>query len=99
MFRKTVSRREVPISSELLQSLPRAREIGQLHLRVLAREDDACLRPESNPRAVKTPSKWQTRQKIYRSSVARWRRYEPWLGPLSALVDEAPQSDADLARS
>jgi tetratricopeptide (TPR) repeat protein len=60
---------------------------------------DACLRPESNPRAVKTPSKWQTRQKIYRSSVARWRRYEPWLGPLSALVDEAPQSDADLARS
>ena len=49
--------------------------------------DDACLRPESNPRAVKTPSKWQTRQPIYRSSVARWRRYEPWLGPLRALVD------------
>ena len=48
---------------------------------------DACLRPESNPRAVKTPSKWQTRQPIYRSSVARWRRYEPWLGPLSALVE------------
>jgi hypothetical protein len=36
---------------------------------------------------VKTPSKWQTRQPIYRSSVARWRRYEPWLGPLCALVD------------
>ena len=48
---------------------------------------DACLRPESNPRAVKTPSKWQTRQPIYRTSVERWRRYEPWLGPLSALVD------------
>jgi Flp pilus assembly protein TadD len=48
---------------------------------------DACLHPESNPRAVKTPSKWQTRQPIYRSSVARWRRYEPWLGPLAALVD------------
>jgi tetratricopeptide (TPR) repeat protein len=48
---------------------------------------DACLRPESNPRAVKTPSKWQTRQPIYRTSVARWRRYEPWLGPLGALVD------------
>jgi tetratricopeptide (TPR) repeat protein len=47
----------------------------------------ACLRPESNPRAVKTPSKWQTRQPIYRSSVARWRRYEPWLGPLRELVD------------
>jgi len=49
--------------------------------------DDACLRPESNPRAVKTPSKWQTRQPIYRTSVERWRRYEPWLGPLRALVD------------
>ena len=49
---------------------------------------DACLRPESNPRAVKTPSKWQTRQPIYRSSVERWRRYEPWLGPLRALIDD-----------
>lgn len=48
---------------------------------------DACLRPESNPRAVRTPSKWQTRQPIYRTSIARWRRYEPWLGPLRALVD------------
>ena len=50
--------------------------------------DDACLRPEGNPRAVKTPSKWQTRQPIFRTSVARWRRYEPWLGPLRALVDD-----------
>jgi tetratricopeptide (TPR) repeat protein len=50
--------------------------------------DDACLRPEANPRAVRTPSKWQTRQKIYRTSVARWRRYEPWLGPLRMLVDQ-----------
>jgi tetratricopeptide (TPR) repeat protein len=60
---------------------------------------DACLRPESNPRAVKTPSKWQTRQPIYRTSVARWRRYEPWLGPLRALVNEALAVDADAARS
>ena len=48
---------------------------------------DACLRPECNPRAVNTPSKWQARQPIYRTSVARWRRYEPWLGPLRALTD------------
>src|SRR5215469_1963795 len=60
---------------------------------------DACLRPESNPRAVKTPSKWQTRQPIYRTSVARWRRYEPWLGPLRALVDDASETDAANARS
>jgi len=49
--------------------------------------DDACLSPERNPRAVKTPSKWQTRQPIYRNSVARWRRYQPWLGPLAALME------------
>jgi tetratricopeptide (TPR) repeat protein len=59
----------------------------------------ACLRPECNPRAVKTPSKWQTRQPIYRNSVARWRRYEPWLGPLRALVDEGSEPVAAIARS
>jgi tetratricopeptide (TPR) repeat protein len=60
---------------------------------------DACLRPECNPRAVKTPSKWQTRQPIYRTSVARWRRYEPWLGPLRALVDDGSEPDVGIARS
>ena len=60
---------------------------------------DACLRPESNPRAVKTPSKWQTRQPIYRTSVARWRRYEPWLGPLRALVEDGSELDAAVDRS
>jgi tetratricopeptide (TPR) repeat protein len=58
---------------------------------------DACLRPELNLRAVKTPSKWQTRQPIYRTSVARWRLYEPWLGPLRALVDDGPELDARIA--
>jgi Flp pilus assembly protein TadD len=58
---------------------------------------DACLRPESNLRAVKTPSKWQTRQPIYRTSVARWRRYEPWLGPLRALVDDGSELDSGVA--
>jgi tetratricopeptide (TPR) repeat protein len=60
---------------------------------------DACLRHERNPRAVKTPSKWQTRQPIYRTSVARWRRYEPWLGLLRALVDDGSEADAGIARS
>jgi hypothetical protein len=43
---------------------------------------DACLRPDENHDSVKTASKWQVRQPIYRSSVARWRRYEPWIGEL-----------------
>ena len=47
--------------------------------------DDACLRPEANPDAIRTSSKWQARQPVYRSSVERWRRYEPWLGELRAL--------------
>ena len=59
----------------------------------------ACLHPESNPRAVRTPSKWQTRQPIYRTSVARWRRYEPWLGPLRALLDDSTELDAGTTRS
>ncbi len=59
---------------------------------------DACLRPESNPRAVNTASKWQARQPIYRTSVERWRRYEPWLGPLRELVDEGSELEAGIAR-
>jgi len=48
--------------------------------------DAACLVPERNATAVKTASKWQARQPIYRSSVDRWRRYEPWIGELRELV-------------
>jgi tetratricopeptide (TPR) repeat protein len=51
--------------------------------------NDACLSPHLNPRAVRTPSKWQTRQPINGSSVARWRRYAPWLGALGALAEGA----------
>jgi hypothetical protein len=48
--------------------------------------DDACLRPEHNARVIKTPSKWQARQPIHCDAIDFWRRYEPWLGPLAALV-------------
>ena len=50
--------------------------------------DDACLRPEQNPDVVKTASTWQARQPIYRSSVERWRHYEPWLGGLAELLPQ-----------
>jgi tetratricopeptide (TPR) repeat protein len=46
----------------------------------------ACLRPEQNRRVVKTSSAWQVRQPIYNASLERWRRYEPWLGPLRDLA-------------
>jgi len=51
--------------------------------------NDACLSPHLNSGVVRTPSKWQARQRINQDSVQRWRRYEPWLGPLGALLEEA----------
>lgn len=50
--------------------------------------DDACLAPQRNGRAVKTSSQWQVRQPIYKTSVERWRRYEPWLGELRELLPD-----------
>jgi hypothetical protein len=47
--------------------------------------DPRCLEFHSNARQVGTASAWQVRQKIYRSSVARWRNYEKFLGPLKSL--------------
>jgi tetratricopeptide (TPR) repeat protein len=53
--------------------------------------DDACLAPHRNQGRIRTPSAWQARQPIYRTSVERWRRYEPWLGELRQLMP----ADAD----
>ncbi|MGH7025197.1 MAG: sulfotransferase family protein [Caulobacteraceae bacterium] len=57
--------------------------------------DEACLSPQNNRRRVTTASLWQARQPIYRSSVERWRRYEPWLGELREL---APEERPDTRR-
>ncbi len=54
---------------------------------------DACLQPHARPGVVRTPSKWQSRQPINRDSVERWRRYEPWLGPLRELLDAPSPAD------
>ena len=48
--------------------------------------NDACLAPHHNQRRITTASLWQARQPIYRTSVERWRRYEPWLGELRTLL-------------
>lgn len=44
--------------------------------------DESCLDFHHTERNVRTASVWQVRQPVYRSSVERWRAYEPWLGPL-----------------
>lgn len=53
--------------------------------------DDVCLAPENNVRSVKTASVWQARQPVHKTSVERWRRYEPWLGELRELRSETDQ--------
>jgi len=47
--------------------------------------NNACLNHETNRRSVKTPSLWQVRQPIYKTSVERWKRFEPWIPEFLAL--------------
>jgi len=47
--------------------------------------NDRCLEFHKTSRQVVTASAWQVRQKIYKNSVARWRQYEKFLGPLKGL--------------
>jgi tetratricopeptide (TPR) repeat protein len=51
--------------------------------------DDRCLSFHSTERSVLTASYWQVRQKIYTSSVGRWRHYQKFIGPLLELKDLA----------
>ena len=46
--------------------------------------------PRGRPPSGATASKWQARQPVYRSSVERWRRYEPWLNFLRDLMPSQP---------
>jgi tetratricopeptide (TPR) repeat protein len=58
--------------------------------------DPACLDFHQTQRSVVTASKWQVRQKINRSSVARWRHYQDYIAPLLALSRPA-ETPADAA--
>lgn len=55
--------------------------------------NDACLQFNETERMVSTASNWQVRQPVYRSSLAKWRRYEAFLGPLKSLLDESTDFD------
>ena len=57
--------------------------------------EDACLDFHRTKRGVRTPSRWQVRQPIYRGSVQRWRNYEEELQPLrEILAPILPPGDA-----
>lgn len=47
--------------------------------------DERCLNFDRTDRTVATSSYWQVRQKIYSSSVGRWRNYKRFIRPLLAL--------------
>jgi tetratricopeptide (TPR) repeat protein len=49
--------------------------------------NERCLDSHTAERAVLTASSWQVRQRIYQSSVGRWRSYERFIGPLLELRD------------
>lgn len=52
---------------------------------------EECLSFHQTRRMVHTASDWQVRQPVYRSSVQRWKRYEPFLQPLiDGLADTSP---------
>lgn len=50
--------------------------------------DDACVRFHENKRLVRTPSRWQVRQPVYRTSLERWKRYDKHLGPLKEALGD-----------
>ena len=52
--------------------------------------DARCLEFDRAARSVVTASKWQVRQKLFASSVGRWRHYEPFVAPLTPLLELTP---------
>lgn len=51
--------------------------------------DERCLGFHRTPRSVGTASALQVRQPLYRDSIQRWRRYESFLAPLLAELQES----------
>jgi Sulfotransferase family len=47
--------------------------------------DDRCLSYHATERRVLTASYWQVRQKLYKTSIGRWRNYQRFIGPLLEL--------------
>jgi tetratricopeptide (TPR) repeat protein len=49
--------------------------------------EEECLRFDKNERAVLTPSNWQVRQKLYDTSIYRWKNYEKHLLELKSFLE------------
>jgi tetratricopeptide (TPR) repeat protein len=51
--------------------------------------EPACLDFHATERSVRTASSEQVRQPIFREGLERWKRYEPWLGPMQEALGDA----------
>jgi len=49
--------------------------------------EDECLQFDRNERVVLTPSNWQVRQKIYDTSIGRWKNYEKHMLELRSFLE------------
>lgn len=58
--------------------------------------EDGVLSFQSLDRAVKTASVWQVRQPVYKTSKAKWKRYEESLQPLEMALAEVPPRPVPL---
>lgn len=56
--------------------------------------EDACLSFYETRRSVRTPSRWQVRQPIYKGSMQRWRNYEAQLQPLVRILEPLLEESA-----
>jgi hypothetical protein len=45
-----------------------------------------CIEFHKTKRSVRTPSSEQVRQPIFRDGLDQWKKYEPYLGPLRAIL-------------
>jgi tetratricopeptide (TPR) repeat protein len=82
---------------DLVADLPaRAREMADF---IGLEWDEHMVRFYENERLVQTASKWQVRQPLYKTSVARWKPYErhlkPMLDALGPVEDWTPAASAD----
>jgi len=50
--------------------------------------DGQCLKFQDNPRLVMTASHDQVRRAIYKTSINRWKNYQPFIGPLLAELGD-----------
>ena len=50
--------------------------------------EDACISPQNNKHNVRTASQQQVRQKVYKDSSQKWRRFEPFIsGAFDSLME------------